>query len=248
MGSGSFGGGGGGVIRAGSGGTGAIGGGGGYRFKKDKVISTKPLVSKTEKIVKETLAKLPREYALKMFGSPMVRGLYEDLFELAVHIFQNRSWQGLEERYGVPGGPGCLLAWAQSVIARRRSEEPNFKISETAGLALEDFLMAALGNEIDRYVSGDTTEILEHLDKNRFDSTSSYFLAFLIKRTLAREPSFATVPEGTEAQISQIAEQTADRIVRSFESKFYGKQQTTHRDLFRLIQEQPDWFLEQLRK
>jgi hypothetical protein len=241
MGSGSFGGG---------GGSGGGGGGarlGGYRFKFGKLISRVPQRSETEKTLRNLRRrKLPRDYVLKMFGSPMVRALYEELFEFSVHIFQNRSWSGIASRYGVPAGRGCLLAWINKVVRQAGESEPNSKISDTARLALEDFLVAALGNNLDLYTSGSDKDVLNALDKKKFDSTSAYFLGFLIRRTLERE--LETAVAVAEQQVRPIAQNVANEIVRNFENKFHAKGQTTHRDLFRIIQEQPGWFLKQFRQ
>lgn len=240
MGSGSFGGG-------GSGGSGGGGSGvGGYRFQGGKTVSGAPSFAKVEKDVDDIRAKLPKEYALKLFRSSMMEAVYSALFELSVHIFQNRSWGKVTERFEVRGGPGCLFRWVHAVLQQAEADEPNTKFREIAQLALEDFVIRALGSDPDLYMAGSGDQIVAALDKRVFDSTSGFFLGFLLRRMIERE--FGAVSENTEQQIGTIAQQLADRIVGSFESKFYAKGQTTHRDLFRVIQENPDWFWDLLRK
>ncbi len=241
MGSGSFGGGGGG----GSGGGGRSGGGG-YRFKDGKAVSGGASASKVEKEVQRIRGKLPKDYALKMFCSPLIQAVYAHLFELSVHIFQNRSWKTVTERFGVPSGPGCMLQWVNAVLAQSEGQESNSKVRDTARIALENFVVAALGNDSDLYIYGTAEQILNALDKKVFDSTSGYFLGFLLHRVIERELEAMT--ENTEQQIAGVTQQLADKIVHSFESKFWAKDQTTHRDLFRVVQENPDWFWNLLRK
>src|SRR5438445_10583547 len=101
MGSGSFGG-------SGSGGSGSGGGSdiGGYRSQGGKMVSSAPSLSKVEKEVTRIRGKLSKDYVLQMFCSPMIRAVYEFLFEAAVHVFQNRSWKGLDDRLRMPVGSG----------------------------------------------------------------------------------------------------------------------------------------------
>jgi uncharacterized protein YneF (UPF0154 family) len=241
MGSGSYGGG-------GSGGSGAgvrSAIGSGYRSKGGKLESSVKSSSATEKAVREICQGLSKEYCSKMFGSQMIRAVYEHLFTLSVEIFQNKSWSGILKRYNVASGTGCLLEWVNAVLEATGNQESNTKIRETVRVTLEDFLMKALDNDVDRYVSGDANSIIGALDQKTFKSTSGYFLGFLIRRVLERE--LETLPEVTETQITEAAQVLGDKVINSFENKFLGKNQVTYRDFFRIVQENPGWFLEQLR-
>jgi hypothetical protein len=243
MGSGSFGG-------AGSGGSG-IGAGGtighsGYRFRAGRLISSVISISKAQRKFRKLRQKLPREYVERIFGSAMIRNLYEDLFKLSVDIFQNRSWNGVTTHYGVPARSGCLLAWANVVIDRAAVNEHNSKVAETGRSVLEDFLIAAVGNDPDLYLNGTPENVLKSIDKRMFDGTSENFLALLIRRVLERE--IEVVGEGDERQIVDTSNRAAQNIVKDFEKRFYRKAQITHRDLFRIIQREPDWFRALLRQ
>jgi hypothetical protein len=132
------------------------------------------------------------------------------------------------------------------VIARFQKEEPNKKAREIARFCLEDFLMFALENDYKMFLSGSSKDVIGKLRRKVFDSTSGYFLGFMIRRIVERQREKLT--ESREKHLREAAQKKADRIVKSFENKFRVKDQITHRDLFRVICENPDWFTEQLRK
>lgn len=244
MGSGSGGGGGGGS--GGGGGGGSWGGSGGYRWQDGKIKSDVTPQSRAEREAKKILRKLPKDYLMKQFGSPMIDSIYEELFELSVHVFQNRSWQGVTERYGIAGGGGCLNDWAGTMISRARESEPNQKVRETALLCLDDFLVLALNNDIDLYVSGSSADVLGRLKQSVFKKTSNNFLGAMIWRVLEREKE--KLQTSAEVQLRVVAQNIANRCISAFESKFHAKSQITYRDLFRVIQDNPAWFLEELRR
>jgi hypothetical protein len=247
MGSGSYGGGGGGgsgsgVGRGGGGGAGGLGSiqfGGGVL--KDSVVGA----SEVENDIKRILSNLPREYIQKQFCNPLIRFVYEQLFRLSVELFQNKSWSGVEKRYGVADQEGCLNRWANAVITQVQEQEPNQKIREVARSSLEDFLLLALDNDLDLFLKGTSKKVLQDLNQKIFDSTSAYFLSFMIWRIVEREKE--RLPSVKEALLRTAAQQRADRIVNSFKNKFYAKEQTTYRDLFRVLCENFDWFLPELR-
>jgi hypothetical protein len=237
MGSGSYGGGGG-------GGGGWSGGGGGYSFSGGAVVTKGVSTQKVQTVAFETLCKLPKDYLRKQFGSPLVESVYEQLFELTVHVHLNRTWKGVAERYGVDDGPGCLLRWVEAVMAKFEHLEPNVKVRETALSCLEDFLITALGHDIDAFFAGTGDVVMAKLDEKIFKSTAGYFLGLMIWRILERERE--ATPEAVEVQLKEIAQQKADHIVANFEREYYAKDQVTRRQLFTVIRNNPDWFRKQV--
>lgn len=233
MGSGSYGGGGG-------GGGGWAGGGGGYTFKGGEVVTKAASAKKIEAAAFETLCKLPKEYLLKQFGSPLIEEAYKKLFDLSLQIFVNHDWAGVSSRYGVDDGPGCLVRWVEAVVAESAHAEPDVRVRETALSCLEDFLIVALNYDIDVFYSGTADEVMAKIDEKVFKSTSGYFLGHLIWRILERERN--ATPESVEFQIKEVAQKTADKIIADFEGKYHGKDQVTHQQLFSIIRSQSDWF------
>jgi len=189
---------------------------------------------------------IPREYLEKQFCNPLIRSVYEQLFRLSVELFQNKSWQGVDSHYGVPDGPGCLMRWSSAVIDRFRKDEPNRKVQEIVRLCVDDFLILALDKNFQLFLKGSSKDILNKLNRKIFDSTSGHFLARLIWRIAERERE--RLPESTETRLLEASQKLADRIIAGFEVTFKDKEQTTYKDLFRVICENFDWFLKELRK
>jgi hypothetical protein len=83
-----------------------------------------------------------------------------------------------------------------------------------------------------------------------FDRTSNNFLGIMIKRMLERQGE--SMPPDVEIQLQDVAQDAADRIVRSFENKFLHKkfrgEPITYQKLFLIIQENMPWFIEELRR
>ena len=113
-------------------------------------------------------------------------------------------------------------------------------------MCLEDFLLKALGNDIDSYLSADGATIVEKLDESIFKSASGYFLGALVWRVLERDAE--TLPHDNEALLRDVSQKLADRIVYEFEQKFKNVEQVTHRQIFRVFQENPDWLIGELRR
>jgi hypothetical protein len=175
--------------RAGAGGIGGGGSGGsgrGTTLKLERIpfglkSSKKPNPkSKVEKEVQRVISHLPKEYLAKQFGSPMARATYEQLFNLNVNVFQNKSWGGIKDRYGIVGDGGCLRNWAAAVNVRHEMEEPDFKVREMVRDTLETFLLRA-SNDPNLYFKGPSDQIIAKLNQKVFDRTSNNFLGIMIK-------------------------------------------------------------------
>lgn len=251
VGTGSFGGGGGGGFGGGgSGGSGGYGGGsGGYCFKDGNYVPAvaKPATVKRE--VQKTLRRLSKYshgYLDGQFGSPLVRSIYEEVFSFRRSTYSEDPCGALAEEYGIQDGPGFLLRWVDALMEKYQDLESDIKVQGTARTCLEDFLVKALGDNLDLYLTGTCSETLARLDPKIFRSTSGYFLGNLVWRVLERECE-RQQPE-VEVQIRRESQVLADRVIASFEERFLRKGSTGYRDLFRVIQENPDWFRKELRK
>lgn len=237
MGSGSFGGGGGGL---------GFSGGGGYRFEKGKITGVAQAQTQVQAEVKQILSKLSKEYLHHYFSSPMLRSIYEQLFILSVHVFQNQTWQGVKDEYGVDDGPGCLSQWVDALILKGEEQEPNQKVSETVRMCLDDFLIRALNNDLDMYLNGTGDQIIQNMKQEVFNNISGHFLSGLVWRVLQRDKERLNTE--SEAQLQDAAHTIAGRIIGSYERKFYAKKQNTWRDLFKVIDQNKEWFVKELRR
>jgi hypothetical protein len=264
MGSGSYGGGGGGGSGAGAGsGAGSSSGGSGGRGSKSgrrAVLAIRGFLfrdgrarvaavsqNKAADAVRKAFAHLSRnakQYVLAQFCSPIVRTVFEQIFLLAPSIFQDRRWDLIARQFNVSSGAGCLQRLVERIVVDAAAQEPNVKVRETIRMVLEDFLITALGNNIDLYVSGDGEAVVKAMDEKVFKSASGYFLGALIWRVLERETE--SLPAYSTSQLRLAAQESADRIVAKFETRFKVGQ-VTHRQLFRIFQDNSEWLLEELR-
>ena len=232
----------------GAGGGGGGGGTRGYSFRRGKGKTSASSETRAQQTVRNSLAKLARDsknYLVGQFCSPMVKRVFEQLFLLPSPVFRDRRWELVARQFGTSSGPGCLHEWVEKLVAEAASEEPNPKIRETARMCLEDFLITALDDDIDVYLSGDGDAVVKKLSEDRFKSTSGYFLGALIWRVLEREVE--TLPQDKELQLRQTSQVLADRLVHEFERKFKTGP-VTHRQIFRVFQENPDWLIGELRR
>jgi hypothetical protein len=237
-------------------GAGGGGGGGGTTFRLPGILSGNPrirkLVSKAKitSEVERVLGHLSKDYLALQFGSAIAERVYEQLFNLNVNIFQNKSWNGVQEKYGIAGGAGCLHNWADAIIEQAGVEEPDSKIRDTVRDTLEGFLLQALEYDDDLYYSGTSDQIIRKLSQKVFSNTSAYFLGIMIWRMMERQGE-ALRPD-VQSQLQDNAQDKADSIVRwfdnNFHNKFYGEKLITHQDLFLIIQENMPSFIKELKK
>jgi hypothetical protein len=249
MGSGSFGGGGGGG-GGGRGGGGTGGPGGPVRFRKGNAVPKAISSGSVFKQVKATLRSLKTRssaYLIKQFCSPIVASVYEQLFEISVHLFINKSWAGIHKRYGVDPSNGCMKRLAKAIVDEFQAQEPDERVRETVLMGLEDFFVKAANNDLSIW-RANGEQVIQKLDQDVFKSTSAFFLTFLLWRVLQREQE--ALPREMQTQLRSTSESIANGVVRSFEEIFQGKlegsRQITHRALFRIIGKNQDWFFKEL--
>lgn len=242
MGSGSFGGGGG-----GGGGGSWSSRGGGYSFQGGRSVETAASAEIINKGIQEVFKTSSiREYIEKQFESPFLISIYEELFLLSVHLFQNHSWEGITETYGINDDQGCLMRWVNSICELREESEPNQKFRETARECLEDFLIEALDSDAETYFYGNSQQVMAQLDPNYFNRASNHFLGLLLWRIVERHSEKSTIED--ETRLKDATQRIANNIISSFEKKFYAKNQTTYRHLLQVISANKDWFIKQLRQ
>jgi len=247
MGSGSGGGGGSGAGGGGVGGGGSWSAPGRYEFHGETAAERQGSESRLKKSVQEIFVKLARnrEYVLGQVASPLVDAVYRELFRLKVELVDNKTWEGLRSAYGVNDGPGCLQRWVRAVLAMHEQLEADQRLRGMLRVALDDFLLRALRNDIDIFSEADSKAVLKKLDASVFKSTSGYFLGLLLGGLLGRETE--RLAEAAELDIQEIAQKRADLIVASFEQEYCGQNQVTYRDLFTVIRRNADWFIEKMK-
>lgn len=250
MGTGSYGGGGSGSGGSGSGRYGGWGGGKwkGYIFKNKKLVVLK-LNKKNVRIkIKSKLRQITNQYLDNQFCSKLTNGAYQELFTVASIVYRANSSIELAKQYNIEPGSGFIRQLVNAIVEKYRLLENNLKVQETIRTSLEDFFIKALGDNltaIDLYINGTSSQILAKLDKSIFKHTSGFFLSKLLWRIIERE--IERQPEEIQSLYSEISEEIANKIITSFEDVFIPKGKM-HRDLFNVIQDDPEWFRRELRK
>ena len=237
MGTGSFGGGGGGGVRATSGAVRSFGG---------RLQSTLPPRDKAERELQAIFSRLPREYVLAYFKSPLVQSLYQALFRLNIELRQNHSWDRIEATYGVSPGPGCLKELVGVLLSDQHVAEPNEKVRQTATNCISDFLVKAVGNDTRLFLHGNATEVIRRIDGAVFDSTSAHFLTPLLTGMLRRERE--RLPEATELQLTSLCEGVANRIVARYTAEHQKRGEVRYRELLQSVADDPDLFSKGVRR
>ena len=243
MGTGSRGGG-------GSGGGGSGGGSiaGGYRVQGDQVISKARPLNEVENLIRKIFRDPNRrEYLLRQFSNPLIRNLYEHLFSLYQQLVLNRSWSGIQKEYGIEGGPGCLKRWVDAIFSKYENQERDQRMRDVAKASVKYYLFQAIGNNIELYLRGSGSDIVESANQNILQYTSNNFLAGLIREVVRRERELSIDSAETEYQINVASTKIANRVVDDFVDKFRNPPKVSYKQLLVNINANPDWFLKALR-
>jgi hypothetical protein len=248
MGSGSGGGGGG-----GSGGATAGGGRGygGYRVSGGRLTVDNVDASAKAKAVGRVLKKLSSEYLQEQFTDSSAREVYRELSLLNVDLCIQRSWNGIRDRFGVDGARGCLTKLAATIMGGLETADRNKKSRAFVRMALENFLLRAVGDDPKLLLSATADEVINAADPGVFGRASGLFLGDLLYEVVRGEER--ALPAEVKAGLRPVVQARAGTIVAAFETRFLGKalgniEQVSHRHLFDVIASQKDWFLDQLRK
>lgn len=253
MGTGSGGGGGSGAGAggSGSGGVGSGAGFGGYRFIRgeDGEKRIAGVTGEAEPIrvsIQRVLHGIPKTYLRKQFGSPLVGRIFRELCSFDQSMDPANPCESLASEYGIEVGQGFLVQWINRLMDAFQHEELNSKMRATARMTAEDFLISALGDDLELYVLGTCQETVPRLDRRIFDRTSEYFLGHMIWRVIERE--YERQPVDVQERMKEECRGLAERIVEDFEGRFVEAGEATDCDLFDVIQEQMDWFVQKLRE
>jgi len=178
--------------------------------------------------------------------------VYRELSLLRVDLAINRSWTGIASRLNVDGGPGCLPCLAAALMRCFESADQNKKSRAFVRIALENFLLRAVGDDSQVFTSAAAEEVIEHVDGGVFDRQSALFLGDLLYEVIRGEER--ALPPEVKSGLRSIVQVRADRVVSDFMTRFGGKplrndiQQVSYRHLFDVIALKEDWFFDQLRE
>jgi hypothetical protein len=201
--------------------------------------------------VRRVLQKLKPEYVHEQFVQSAAGEVYRELSLLDVDLRVNHSWHGIAQRFGIDGGRGCLTKLVSAIMQGLQTPDQNRKSRAFVRMALENFLLRAIGDSPQRLTTATAAEALAALDANVFEHQAGLFLGDFLYEVLRGEEG-ALPPEVKEG-LRPVVQQRADTVVAAFSARYRGKPlgaipQISYRNLFDVIASQQDWFLGELRK
>ncbi|HYD37037.1 MAG TPA: hypothetical protein VEA60_05455 [Allosphingosinicella sp.] len=235
----------------GSGGRGFDGGGpGSVTLKRGKLTVTDPGRQKAWASIQTVYSKIAPESFGFAFGEPGVVRAYEALFGLHVMLVQERSWQKVEQRYGVDGGSGCLSRLADVLSPDHGEAAIHPNLQAPLRKALLDFFLRIVGDDPAVRNRGDAQQVIAAVDPEVFQRTSNHFLAAYLREHLRQEG--ANLSPAARRHVQEFAAAKADRIVGAFEKQFRGKAwqevpQASYAHLLRIMGGERDWTVRRLR-
>lgn len=241
---------------SGAGGGGGGGGGGGLsRAGAVRVRGGKITFKDTSKrmaytAIQNVINKLSPDYLSYHLCSPDIVRVYEALFELRVHLSINHSWDQVEERFAVDGGPQCLVRLAAALVPEHGAKKVSERLQAPLKTAVMDFFERIVGDDPLRRDRADAKAVLNSLDKNVFERTSNYFLGAYLASCLRLEET--SIGRKSRRYLQDFAQEKADQLISSFENKFRdeswkGVPQVSYPHLLRIMQGERDWTVQRLK-
>lgn len=243
----------GGVAGGGSGGSGRGGsrGAGFIKLSRGELKDVNPAESEARGAIQGLFSRLPPDYVRFISGDAGVAAAYESLHALHVMLVQERSWDTVQARFGVPGGKGCLRTLVDALCPEQGPNAVHPRLRAPLQAALNDFVMRVVGDNPVVRDTGDAAEVLAAVDPRAFQSTSTLFFGSYLAELLRQEENGLT--RLARQRLAGFAEAKANQVVASFNAKFRGKawqnvQQVGFVHLFRVMRGEPEWLSGQLRK
>lgn len=210
----------------------------------------RPGLDAARDLVRDTFAQRGvSEYLYKMISSTAVQGMFEELFTLSVLLLQGRDWTAIIKRYGVSDQAGCLAELAAKIKTLHGEKEALEAFREVAGGALDDVLLAAIGDNDDLYLDGNASELLSAIEKygaKIFASLSGYYFGSVLNRAAVRE--IPPLSDEEKLMIERATQERADFIIDRFRYTHMGKNQTTYRQMLQIFEKNEEWFCDKLRE
>ena len=180
-----------------------------------------------------------------------VGAAYEALHSLHVMLVQEKSWDKVQKRFGVPGDKGCLRALADVLSKDEGATSVSPRLRAPLKATLIDFFRRVVGDNPVTLDSGTAAEVLAAVRPAVFQSTSAHFLGAYISEFLRQEETSLT--KQARKRLRDFSEAKANQVVDSFKAKFKGRplgdiKQVGFTHLFRVMKEDPAWLSEQLRR
>lgn len=218
-----------------------FGGGAGGSVVRNSKIKKQETCDEAMKI----MAALPREFLISYFCSPAIEFVYNSIFEISTHLIQNRSWDGLANRFGIEDTNGCLIRLIQQIKTQSHLLDNSGAVQNLISFCLDRFILRTVRGDKKILVRASGDEVMRSLDHDVFKKTSGHFLGIMCAYVLREQIESLASPK--QQQIDDFAQRLADRLVAKFHHKFHGESQTTYRDFFKVARKNEEWLIQQLR-
>jgi hypothetical protein len=225
-----------------------VGRGGGVRQRD-------PSRKQVDDALSELYAKLHGRYLAERLCSPALKATAGEVFRhFRVEVLLNRSWDSITERFGIDGGPGCLLRYVNEFALRGEIEgSPSEAQRSFARQCLEDLFIRALGNNINLYLTGTADAVLAAMDSRVFDDALTAFVGSGLRQLAERTAN--RLPRGAREALREVTDLHARRLCDRFRARYSGRpfgdlSQVAMTDMFQVLADPAaaDWFITELRK
>jgi hypothetical protein len=187
-------------------------------------------------------------YFDRQFRGPLIRSVFEKLFVFSDCLRSATPAQTLLERFGVADGPGFVRRCADVICSTGGVPEPDGRITDTVRRCVDDFFLAALGDDVNLLVNGNAKAVAETLDREMFRRLSGHFLGRVIWQVALRDLTPKERSEENELQIKNQSFALGDRIIAEAEQKYSVGAERRHRELLDMISENWEWFRQEMRR
>lgn len=241
----------------GSGGSSGGGGGGGgvgagsLALDSGKLREIDPAEQDAWNAIQGIFSRLTPDYISFIVGDDAVRAAYEALHWLHVVLVQDPSWAKVQERYHVTDGPGCLLELIEKLCTEAGPSAVNPRLHAVLFASLKDFFLEVIGDPVVRD-AGDAREVMEHVNRKAFGSTSAIFLGAYLKEALRIEEK--GLSRLARRRLAEFGLAKANQIVAEFQQTFRNQpwqgqlRQVGYTHLFEIMKAESEWLLKLLRK
>ena len=175
-----------------------------------------------EEAFNKVYSKMRGRLLLSHLVGPPMRDAAAALFKFRIEVVTNRTWGRVVEAFGITPEEGCLFRLVNR-LGEVIGDDSATGASERAlaRQCIEDFFVAALGNDLDTLMSGTADEVLRKLDLAAFDDVLTKLLTSGLEQLPAK--SSVRLPPGAKRLLHAVAADRAIKLCDQFRSRYVGK-------------------------
>jgi hypothetical protein len=204
----------------------------------------------------EILTSAKRGYLLDRFLSAHLRHALKAIVTFRIEVLTNRTWDWATKTYAIGPEAGCIVALVDAITQQAGDESTTEEQRSFTRQCLEDFFVAALGDNFERYWTLPASAAIPLLTRNQalFDHVLDRWLRSGIIQISSK--GFAELPPDSRRRLADCAQQVAEKLCDQFRVRYLGKTvegRAIHKmtDMLDAIASDPslqDWFLREIRQ